>query len=79
MLNRRKYDSKKGFAFCEHGEIIEDEIIEDGEAYDVWYGASYIYITADDIERIKDGAMFYHTDEEYAYCLVYKEDGGGKK
>lgn len=73
-MRERKYDSKKGFPYYDHGEIIED-----GESYDAWYGANYIYITEDDIERIKDGAMFYYTDEEYAYRLVYKEDGEGAR
>lgn len=74
MQSRRKYDRQKGLPYYEHGEIIED-----GESYDAWYGAGYIYITADDIERIKNGAMFYYTDGEYAYCLVYKEDGKGEE
>lgn len=69
MNSERKYDKQKELAYCEHGEIIED-----GENYDVVYGANNIYITEDDIRRIKDGAMFYYTDGEYAYCLVYKED-----
>lgn len=74
MKDEIKYDSKEDLPYCEHGEIIED-----GESYDGWYGVNHIYITADDIERIKDGAMFYYTNEEYAYCLVYKEDGEGAK
>lgn len=73
-MRTEKYDSKKGFPYCDHGEIIED-----GESYDKWFGASYIYITEDDIERIKDGAMFYYTDGEYAYCLAYKKDGEVEK
>lgn len=72
MKSKIKYDSKNGSPYYNHGEIIED-----GESYDTWYGANYIYITADDIGRIKNGAMFYYTDGEYAYCLVYKEDGEG--
>lgn len=64
-----KYEKQKGFPYYDHGEIIED-----GESYDEWYGVSYIYITAEDIEKIKNGAMFYYTDEEYAYCLIYKEE-----
>ena len=64
---------------CERSEAIASEenhgeIIANGGKYDPWYGASFIYITDDDIERIKAGDMFYYTDGEYAYCLVYKEE-----
>ena len=68
-MSRLKYDREKDLLFCDHGEIIED-----GKSYDTWYGANRIYITDDDIERIKDGGMFYYTDGEYAYCLIYKEE-----
>lgn len=47
-----------------------------GEKYWPAYGSRWYFITDDDIEQLKAGKMFYATDGEYAYCLVYK---GGKK
>lgn len=73
-----KYDDKKWLEAVS-SESNHGEIIANGGQYDPWYGASFIYITSDDIERIKAGDMFYYSDGEYAYCLVYKGEELAKK
>lgn len=56
--------------------IADDEnsgvMIATGEKYWPAYGSRWFYITDEDIEQLKAGKMFYATDGEYAYCLVYK-------
>ena len=49
-------------------------IIAEGEDYYPFYGVNWFYITDKDIEQLKVGKMFYTSDGEYAYCLVYKEE-----
>lgn len=49
-------------------------IIAEGEGYYPFYGVNWFYITDKDIEQLKAGKMFYTSDGEYAYCLVYKEE-----
>lgn len=55
-------------------EYCHGEIIADGEEYLEMYGVRWAYITDEDIKQLKAGKMFYTTDGEYAYCLVYKEE-----
>ena len=49
-------------------------MVATGEKYWPAYGTRWFFITDDDIKQLKTGKMFYATDGEYAYCLVYKEE-----
>lgn len=55
------------------------EIIAVGESYNSWYGERWVCITEDDIEQLKAGNMFYISDGEYATCIVYKREKGGRR
>jgi hypothetical protein len=68
MNDKVKFNREKDILKCEHGEIVEN-----GDSYWPCWGVSFIYITDNEIEKIKNGAMFYYDDGEYAYCLMYKE------
>lgn len=49
-------------------------MIATGEKYWPAYGSRWFFITDEDIKQLKAGKMFYASDGEYAYCLVYKEE-----
>lgn len=55
-------------------EYNSGEMIAIGDKYWPEYGTRWYFITDEDIEQLKAGKMFYATDGEYAYCLVYKEE-----